>query len=135
MNYAEALSLPNSDTPSFRTTASLSVPAATLKRRASPSFEEQEGDNSRKRMKEDHTGESAGSLAVQLAGMATLDTTGLADDLAQELQCGCCSELVYRPVLVAPCQHFFCGRYASYETALDDYRTLYHTAVAYSGYV
>ena len=34
------------------------------------------------------------------------------DELAQELQCGCCSELVYKPVLVMPCQHFFCGRYA-----------------------
>jgi len=32
------------------------------------------------------------------------------DELAQELQCGCCSELVYKPVLVMPCQHFFCGR-------------------------
>ncbi|KAF8195478.1 hypothetical protein BJ912DRAFT_143278 [Pholiota molesta] len=31
------------------------------------------------------------------------------DEIAQELQCGCCSELVYRPVLVIPCQHFFCG--------------------------
>lgn len=27
-----------------------------------------------------------------------------------ELQCGCCSGLVYKPVLVIPCQHFFCGR-------------------------
>jgi E3 ubiquitin-protein ligase CHFR len=35
------------------------------------------------------------------------------DELAQELQCGCCSELVYKPVLVMPCQHFFCGRYGS----------------------
>ncbi|KNZ81289.1 E3 ubiquitin-protein ligase CHFR, partial [Termitomyces sp. J132] len=35
----------------------------------------------------------------------------LADDLARELECGCCSDLVYRPVLVNPCQHFFCGRY------------------------
>ena len=34
----------------------------------------------------------------------------IADHLSEELQCGCCSELVYRPVLVMPCQHFFCGR-------------------------
>ncbi|TDL16601.1 hypothetical protein BD410DRAFT_616298 [Rickenella mellea] len=33
----------------------------------------------------------------------------LSADLAQELQCGCCAELVYKPVLVSPCQHFFCG--------------------------
>ncbi|KAI6114415.1 hypothetical protein F5141DRAFT_1187953 [Pisolithus sp. B1] len=37
--------------------------------------------------------------------------SALVEDLVQELQCGCCSELVYRPVVVSPCQHFFCGRY------------------------
>jgi E3 ubiquitin-protein ligase CHFR len=42
--------------------------------------------------------------------VASADDSTLADQLAQELQCGCCSELVYRPVIVAPCQHFFCGR-------------------------
>lgn len=39
-----------------------------------------------------------------------IDGHALADDLAQELQCGCCSELVYKPVIVSPCEHFFCGR-------------------------
>ncbi|KAF8527464.1 hypothetical protein BU17DRAFT_31193, partial [Hysterangium stoloniferum] len=27
----------------------------------------------------------------------------------QELKCGCCTELCYNPVIVNPCQHFFCG--------------------------
>ncbi|KIJ54401.1 hypothetical protein M422DRAFT_153683, partial [Sphaerobolus stellatus SS14] len=26
-----------------------------------------------------------------------------------ELKCGCCTELCYNPVVVNPCQHFFCG--------------------------
>lgn len=34
----------------------------------------------------------------------------LVEVLAEDLQCACCSELVYKPVLVVPCQHFFCGR-------------------------
>jgi E3 ubiquitin-protein ligase CHFR len=46
-------------------------------------------------------------------GDPPVDGKALSDDLAQELQCGCCSELVYRPVVVSPCQHFFCGRCVS----------------------
>ncbi len=43
-------------------------------------------------------------------GEEIIDGQVLADELEQELQCGCCSALVYRPVIVSPCQHFFCGR-------------------------
>ncbi|KAJ7147122.1 hypothetical protein C8R43DRAFT_1011970 [Mycena crocata] len=80
----------------------------SLKRRASASFSEVVDDSvSRKRMKEEHeeseVSEHAGGTVVPMADSA------LAEQLAQELQCGCCSELVYRPVVVAPCQHFFCG--------------------------
>lgn len=78
----------------------------SLKRRASPTFEIQE-DTSRKRIKEDT--EDAPSTREGSSSGITTDNT-LIEDLAQELSCGCCSELVYRPVLVAPCQHFFCGR-------------------------
>ena len=39
-----------------------------------------------------------------------IDGQALVDDLAQELQCGCCSGLLYKPVIVMPCDHFFCGR-------------------------
>lgn len=60
----------------------------------------------RKRLKEDtddapitsDEGDKRGSVDMRLA-----------DELCLELQCGCCSELVYNPVLVLPCQHFFCG--------------------------
>lgn len=79
----------------------------SLKRRASPAFEGMEDENSRKRMKEasDTRALDARNVDDETAGLT------LADELAQELRCGCCSELVYRPVLVMPCQHFFCGRY------------------------
>ena len=39
-----------------------------------------------------------------------VDGEALAEDLGQELECGCCSGLVYKPVVVNPCEHFFCGR-------------------------
>ena len=86
---------------------SLIVVPPSLKRRASPSFECPE-DNSRKRLKEE-----PGDMTHQPQPNISESTTSFVDELAQELQCGCCSELVYKPVLVMPCQHFFCGRYES----------------------
>lgn len=79
------------------------TPPSALKRRASSTLDA--GDRaSRKRAREasPHPDEPQ---AEEVDGQA------LADELEQELQCGCCSALVYRPVVVAPCQHFFCGRY------------------------
>ncbi|KAJ7486031.1 hypothetical protein B0H11DRAFT_1805987 [Mycena galericulata] len=81
----------------------------SLKRSASDSFNEVLDESiSRKRMKEEHEEDSEGP---EQAGSAVVpaDDAALAEQLAQELQCGCCNDLVYRPVLVAPCQHFFCG--------------------------
>jgi E3 ubiquitin-protein ligase CHFR len=46
----------------------------------------------------------------ELEATSTIDGAALATDLAQELECGCCSAVVYKPVVVMPCQHFFCGR-------------------------
>lgn len=86
-------------------------PSATapLKRSATQAFEDvPEGETSRKRMREDRTNVVEEDVAV---GGASAESTGaLADSLEEELQCGCCSAIVYRPVVVAPCQHFFCGR-------------------------
>lgn len=79
-------------------------PALTLKRRASQSFDDAQVDGSRKRAKED------GNEQAKQTETAPIDGEALAEDLEQELQCGCCSALVYRPVVVSPCQHFFCGR-------------------------
>lgn len=77
----------------------------TLKRRASSSFDSR-GDNSRKRLREDlPPNETTDPQAPVL-----ISGTQLADDLEQELVCGCCSALLYRPVIVYPCQHYFCGR-------------------------
>ncbi len=83
-----------------------------LKRRAS--FDATEDDAIRpKRRKETDTATEeeavAASLQTSTSG-AAVDGVAFTEELAEELQCGCCSELVYRPVVVNPCQHFFCGR-------------------------
>jgi E3 ubiquitin-protein ligase CHFR len=82
---------------------------STLKRAAPSSFEGPEAQTSKKRFKEDLEDEPDDEKPV-----AKLNYEALAEDLTQELQCGCCAELVYRPVVVSPCQHFFCGRYDSF---------------------
>ncbi|KAG5639439.1 hypothetical protein H0H81_002310 [Sphagnurus paluster] len=79
----------------------------SLKRRASSSFEGLEEDSNRKRMKEEKEIEEG--IIGEPDVVPPVVSAHLADDLAQDLQCGCCSELVYRPVIVNPCQHFFCG--------------------------
>lgn len=85
---------------------------ATMKRRASSSFEDVQEETSRKRIKEDYEDSSPGSSSsAEESAAANIDGKALADELEQELQCACCSALVYRPVIVVPCQHFFCGRY------------------------
>jgi E3 ubiquitin-protein ligase CHFR len=78
---------------------------STLKRPPSPSFEGLDDEITRKRFKQDL---SEDTEQTQIESESKYDT--LVEDLAQELQCGCCAELVYRPVVVSPCQHFFCGR-------------------------
>ncbi|KIL67897.1 hypothetical protein M378DRAFT_177137 [Amanita muscaria Koide BX008] len=79
--------------------------ATNLKRSASPSCEsELASEGSRKRLKE----ESPGRVEDASCGSPIVNCN-LVEELSAELQCGCCSELVYRPVLVTPCQHFFCG--------------------------
>ncbi|TFK27970.1 hypothetical protein FA15DRAFT_103867 [Coprinopsis marcescibilis] len=80
-----------------------SVTMATLKRPASPSFENDDQPK-RKRVRE-----HADETAMVERDAAVCSKSKLAGELAFELQCGCCSELVYNPVVVLPCQHFFCG--------------------------
>ncbi|KAG9315829.1 hypothetical protein JVU11DRAFT_3478 [Chiua virens] len=77
---------------------------STLKRPPSPSFDGPDTEITRKRLKEDPSEDIS---KMPIASTSKYDT--LVEDLAQELQCGCCAELVYRPVVVSPCQHFFCG--------------------------
>ncbi|KAG1906614.1 uncharacterized protein F5891DRAFT_1003014 [Suillus fuscotomentosus] len=78
--------------------------SSALKRGPSSSFEGLEDETSKKRFKED-----LGNGPDIEKSVAKPYYEALAEDLAQELQCGCCTELVYRPVVVSPCQHFFCG--------------------------
>ncbi|RDX53271.1 hypothetical protein OH76DRAFT_1343155 [Lentinus brumalis] len=80
---------------------------ASLKRSAAEAFEEASDDEaSHKKMRDDTEVVTRGGEVEQ---GKTVDGPGLADNLEEELQCGCCSAIVYRPVVVAPCQHFFCG--------------------------
>jgi len=80
-----------------------------LKRRASSSVGESEESRGRKRLKGSSRDIIAGASHKSCCGV---DGRALVEDLAQELQCGCCSALVYKPVMVHPCEHFFCGRCA-----------------------
>lgn len=103
------------DVHPIHTTSDTSLPAvldiqpstSTLKRPPSPSFEAVDEEITRKRFKEDSPEQIA---QTPIASTSKYDA--MVEDLAQELQCGCCAELVYRPVVVSPCQHFFCGRYS-----------------------
>lgn len=106
-------SLSDSSDPMMELSLSRSVvvSSSTLKRVAPSSFEALEGETSKKRFKEDLGNEADNDKPVPKPKYETLT-----DDLVQELQCGCCAELVYRPVVVSPCQHFFCGRYDSFGT-------------------
>ncbi|EMD39929.1 hypothetical protein CERSUDRAFT_46110 [Gelatoporia subvermispora B] len=93
---------------SYTDTNSPALPSdasANLKRRASPSFEGMDDAVVRKRMKENS--EQDNTPATRQG--SSVDGDKLADELELELQCGCCSALVHRPVVVSPCQHFFCG--------------------------
>src|ERR1700722_744934 len=110
---------------------------STLKRPASLSLELHE-DDTRKRIKAqaDHNPESWTALdSNEMVAISTNEGADiLAKELAQELQCACCSELVYRPVVVSPCQHFFCGRYVPHSLRLICDRSLRAVlAVAFFG--
>ncbi|CAK5284071.1 unnamed protein product [Mycena citricolor] len=108
-SLVDAAHIPSAPLP-HSSTLDATVGPSTLKRRASASFNDtlDEVAARRKRMKEEHTPHDVEQISVPASSAKHLDCV-LADELAQELQCGCCSELVYRPVTVLPCQHYFCG--------------------------
>jgi hypothetical protein len=88
--------------------------ANILKRRASSSFEESSessATSSRKRLKGDSRKIDDIVASASHGSGHSIDGRALVEELAQELECGCCSALVYKPVTVHPCEHFFCGRY------------------------
>lgn len=88
------------------------LPEPSLKRRASSTFgrDDFEEGSSRKRSRDIESGVKSSGAARGERTLSGVDGDALANELEQELQCGCCSALVYRPVVVSPCQHFFCGR-------------------------
>jgi len=82
-----------------------------LKRSASSSWGEGSGDSpSRKRLKDENVGQKESTDSRTGGPTDATDRRSLIDDLAQELECGCCAALVYSPVTIIPCQHSFCGR-------------------------
>lgn len=88
--------------------------SASLKRRASPSFADEDNGGPLKRLKEEDF-----SAFVLESKKQHVDTEcQLARELVDELQCPCCSALAHRPVVVIPCQHMFCGRYGFYAYSL-----------------
>ena len=78
-----------------------------LKRPLSTTHDDEELTD-RKRLKEDMALSNSGN---DLKDTSTIVVNGdaLADDLAQELMCPCCSDLVYKPVVILPCDHISCG--------------------------
>ena len=78
---------------------------APLKRSASEAFEDASDDETTHKKMKDSSKDANGD-----DGGANPYGVTLANNLEEELQCGCCSAIVYRPVVVNPCQHFFCGR-------------------------
>jgi len=90
----------------YHTSPPLSISLSSsmnLKRRAQSPLEEPSDEGSRKRLKED--------IRDQQNKQGLPQASWLIEAIEEELQCGCCSALVYKPVLVMPCQHFFCGRW------------------------
>lgn len=82
-----------------------------FKRTASASWGEGSGDSpSRKRLKDEHVSQEEPTDSPVNGLTDIVDRRALIDDLAQELECGCCAALVYNPVTIIPCQHSFCGR-------------------------
>jgi len=72
-----------------------------LKRRASSSWGEGSGDSpSRKRLKDDMSAKRGHPTPVPVAQWISQDRRSLIDDMAQELECGCCAALVYNPVTI-----------------------------------
>ncbi|KIY45619.1 hypothetical protein FISHEDRAFT_49121 [Fistulina hepatica ATCC 64428] len=78
--------------------------SSTRKRKTSPSPQTVDQETARKRLKEDD-----GSTQSASSQIAVSARDAAIDQLAEELYCGCCSDLVIAPVIVMPCQHFFCG--------------------------
>ncbi|KAG8873476.1 hypothetical protein FRB97_006725 [Tulasnella sp. 331] len=53
--------------------------------------------------------EDARVMAVKGNNVEVDKALKYAEDMEDELRCGCCTGLLYRPVVVTPCGHYFCG--------------------------
>jgi hypothetical protein len=101
--------------------SNVSANSSVKRRAASPALDDGAVETPRKRTKLEHDDNCESTGPNSNTNQATVGGQQLAADLAEELECGCCSAIVYRPVIVMPCQHFFCGRYVSSD---DQYSNL-----------
>jgi E3 ubiquitin-protein ligase CHFR len=73
-------------------------------------------DNKRKRLSdEEKETETPGASTSTVQGSAGAamdgpDASKLVEEMGLELSCGCCTEMCYNPIIVLPCQHYYCGR-------------------------
>lgn len=65
--------------------------------------DEERQDTKRKRLSDDNA--NGGPLPAD-----GTDANRLVEDIGLELSCGCCAALCYNPVILLPCQHYYCGR-------------------------
>ncbi|KAH8104575.1 hypothetical protein BXZ70DRAFT_888072 [Cristinia sonorae] len=106
LSQASAPNLPGPSSMATTTTDLNTDTITSLKRTAASAFGSTSEENSGRKKPKEAADESATAMSIS---EPAIDGQALADELEQELQCGCCSALVYRPVIVHPCQHFFCG--------------------------
>jgi hypothetical protein len=52
---------------------------------------------------------SKAAVSKEVVGDGT-NAAKLVEEMGMELTCGCCTELCYNPIIVLPCQHYYCGR-------------------------
>jgi hypothetical protein len=85
----------------------------SLKRSAEMIEEDQDRqDSKRKRLstemetKEDQPVASTSQTTVHDG----TDAQRLVEEMDMELTCGCCAAICYNPVIILPCQHYYCGR-------------------------
>jgi E3 ubiquitin-protein ligase CHFR len=52
---------------------------------------------------------SKAAVSQEVVGDGT-NAAKLVEEIGVELTCGCCTGICYNPVIVLPCQHYYCGR-------------------------
>ncbi|KAG8822980.1 hypothetical protein FRC18_010855 [Serendipita sp. 400] len=104
-----------SQSPPAAGAVSPSTSTRSLKRSADimQDDDEERQDAKRKRLSADGA-EGAGETSTASTSQVVPPSDGtdadkLVEEIGLELGCGCCAALCYNPVLLLPCQHYYCG--------------------------